>query len=366
MKAYTLTFFLFFLLHAATCAASTNEKTLLPANTPSVRYVGRTLVSGQSVSYDWSGTYFTTLLYGGKLSARMSCKGDSYFNVFVDNRWHKTVQVCSSDTLIELVSGIDKKAHEVKVQKRSEGEFGRVTIHQFVLPKAGKLQAVSKTPERHIEFIGNSLTCGFGTEGKDKSEPFKVGTENCNLAYGAIISRYFDADYTFISHSGQGAVRNWGDSVRTSKVTMKERMMRTFDMDTLAWKEKSYRPQLVVINLGSNDFSTDAHPYRNEFVNGYLQIIKQIRELYGDVLILCVCPPTIEEPLPDYLKEIKIKANDDKLFVQYLPFGLYNQSSDLGSVYHPNYKGQLKMAHSLIPYISTITGWDITPGKLIE
>ena len=348
------------------CLSAASMKAQTPADTPQVRYVGRTQTNQHSVSYDWTGTYFTTRLSGGKLSARMSCQGDSYLNVFVDGQLHKTIQVCSADTLLELVSGIDKKKHEVKVQKRSEGEFGRITLHQFILSKGGRLQAVEQLPQRHIEFIGNSLTCGFGTEGKNKNEPFKVETENCDLAYGSIIARYFDADYTFIAHSGQGAVRNWDDSVRTSRITMKERMMRTFDMDTLAWKEKSYHPQLVVINLGSNDFSTNAHPYKSEFVNGYLQIIKQIRELYGEVIILCICPPSVEEPLADYLKEIKTRANDNKLYVQQLPYGLHSQDSDLGSAYHPNYKGQLKMAFLLIPYISTITGWNVIPHKEIK
>ena len=79
----------------------------------------------------------------------------------------------------------------------------------------------TECPSRHIEFIGNSLTCGYGVEGKDRSEPYKAETENCNLSYATIIARYFNADYTLIAHSGRGVVRNYGDSVRISAVTMK-------------------------------------------------------------------------------------------------------------------------------------------------
>ena len=62
----------------------------------------------------------------------------------------------------------------------------------------------TECPSRHIEFIGNSLTCGYGVEGKDRSEPYKAETENCNLSYATIIARYFNADYTLIAHSGRG------------------------------------------------------------------------------------------------------------------------------------------------------------------
>ena len=44
-------------------------------------------------------------------------------------------------------------------------------------------------------------------------------------------------------------------------------------------------------------------------------------------------------------------------------YGLYgfywDPTTDLGAVWHPNYKGQMKMAMSLIPYMSTITGWPL-------
>lgn len=40
----------------------------------------------------------------------------------------------------------------------------------------------------------------------------------------------------------------------------------------------------------------------------------------------------------------------------------FNQTTDLGSAWHPNYSGQKKIAMSLIPYVSTVTGWELT-GK---
>ena len=90
---------------------------------------------------------------------------------------------------------MDKSIHHVLIQKRTEGEWGKTTIHQFVLHNEGELMKETECPSRHIEFIGNSLTCGYGVEGKDRSEPYKAETENCNLSYATIIARYFNADY---------------------------------------------------------------------------------------------------------------------------------------------------------------------------
>lgn len=331
-----------------------------PASSPAVRYIGRTAVSGDGhVSYDWSGTYFTTVLHGGMLDAEMSCAGEAYFNVYVDGRPHKVLHIAKGDSLVNIVEGLGKDAHTVTVQKRTEGAYGRVTVKRFILPPSGVLETQREVPFRRIEFIGDSFTCGFGTEGRDRTDVFKTSTENCGLTYAAKIAGYFGADYTLIAHSGMGVVRNCNDSVRISAVTMEDRMLRTFDADTLSW-QPDVAPDLVVINLCTNDFSSEPHPYRSEFVDGYCRIIRNIRRMYGPyVTVICYCPPNNVEPAAAYIKEVKRKMKDPLVHVVIPQPGLYNISSDLGSAWHPNGRGHTKMAMSLIPYISTVMGWDV-------
>ena len=38
---------------------------------------------------------------------------------------------------------------------------------------------------------------------------------------------------------------------------------------------------------------------------------------------------------------------------------IHDDDSELGASWHPNYKGHLKLSHSVIPYVSTITGWEL-------
>lgn len=336
------------------------------ADASELRYVGRTSVSVEGeVSFDWVGTHFSTVLDGDRIDAEFSAEGEVWFNVFVDGKVSGTFCVSSVDTVVNIVGEIPAGRHLVTVQKRTEGEFGRATVKRIVLPSWCRIERQADIPDRHIEFIGNSLTCGFGTEGKDRNEPFMVSTENCNLSFAAIISRYFDAEYTFIAHSGQGAVRNYGDSLRVSKVCMQERMLRTFDMDTVLWKP-SYCPDLVIVNLGTNDFGVPPFPGRDEFVDGYCNLLSQVRELYGDIPIICVCPPTTGRPLVDYLESAVEKMADSNVHFIALTRGLYNDTTDLGSVWHPNYSGQRKMAMGLIPFVSTVTGWELDSCNLIE
>ena len=186
-------------------------------------------------------------------------------------------------------------------------------------------------------------------------------TQPAPVAYACIIARYFGADYTLIAHSGRGAARNYGDKNTTSQNTMADRIANTFDEAAEpAWDfaASPYRPDLVVINLGSNDFSTLPHPSRDEFAAAYTRILQTLRGAYGDEMpILCVAP-RVSEPAFTYIRDLCQSAVVPNLhFAAILP-GYCNDGSELGSSAHPNYAGQRKMAMLLIPYVSTLTGWE--------
>lgn len=332
-------------------------------DTAAVRIVGRTLAmpDGKSVRFDFSGTYAETELDGRQLKLRLSGTGKSYFDVTVDGQPAGKFLACSNDTVITVADALKRGRHTISIRKRTEGETGMTTFHEFIVPAGARLTA-TKPRGRFIEFIGNSLSAGFGTEGLSRDEPFTPENENCNLAYSTIVPRYFDADYAIIAHSGWGAVRNWGDPLRQSVKSMKDKYTQTLDMDTLpAWDFTAYRPDLVVINLGANDFSTEPHPYRSEFVAGYTQILKTIKEKYGDdINILCIIPYAVNVPVEDYYAEAVANAGGGNVRIIRMPEDYINPTTDRGAVWHPNYQGQKKMSMLVIPYISTMMGWELT------
>ena len=141
---------------------------------------------------------------------------------------------------------------------------------------------------------------------------------------------------------------------------MKDRMLNTFDMNLdKKWDFKTYKPDLVVVNLGTNDFSTNIYPLEDEFIHAYKLLISRLRANYGDVPILCISPAIAQRQIVQYMERMRKDLNDKKVYIAVLPEGLCDPTTDLGAVWHPNYKGQMKMAMSLIPYMSTITGWPL-------
>ena len=129
--------------------------------------------------------------------------------------------------------------------------------------------------------------------------------------------------------------------------------------ETPAWDpaQALYRPDLVVIHLGTNDFSTQPYPSRDEFRAAYLRILGNLRAAYGEQTpILCVAPRMGNAYA--YIREICDEAPYPNLGFAAIFTGYCNGGSDLGSSAHPNYAGQRKMAMLLIPYVSSLTGWE--------
>lgn len=338
-------------------------RTYSPSDTSAIRIVGRTekLPDG-ALRFDWSGIYAETLLDGRALSLRLGDTRKSQFDIFVDGRHTAKVKIQSPDTTIVIAENLPRGQHSIAIRKATEGEVGATTFYSFILPKGGTLKA-AQPRKRHIEIIGNSLSAGYGTEGKHAREPYSTETVNCNLAYSTIVPRYFDADYTILAHSGRGMVRNYGDSVRASAVTMRDKFLQVLDMDTLSrWNfEGSYRPDLVIINLGSNDFSTEPNPYRSEFVSAYVDFIRTIRQKYGEgIHILCFIPYSMDTPSDQYVREAVEAVNLPTVKYLRMPVNALNETTDRGSNWHPNYQGQRKMAMYLIPFISTMMDWPLT------
>lgn len=362
---------LFFILICAVLwsgSATSQQYVRYAATSPQIEYIGRTMadVNG-SVSFDWSGTYLYVRFTGGDLSMRVSDTKKNYYNLFIDGELQpEVVTTFGVDSLIVLAAGLSADEHLICLQKRTEGEQGCTTIHAFEVAENGVLLQANMRKGRRIEYIGDSLTCGFGTEGKHRDEPFLPQTENCNLSYACILARYFDADYTLIAHSGRGMVRNYGDKESVSASgTLNHILCGTFDEREVAWDYPSQaKPDVVVINLGTNDFSTNPHPSQQEYTDGCKRMVAHLRKVYGQIPILCIAPHVGGEVV-EYVSAFVENSGDGKLYFMALMEHYRNPDTDLGSLWHPNHEGQRKMAMAIAPYLSTATGWKL-PHRVVE
>jgi len=248
------------------------------------------------------------------------------------------------------------------IQKRTEPLVGKAVFMGFILDKGKKLLTPDKRPNRRIEVIGNSMTSGYGVEGENHNCHFSIETENACMSYAAITARALNADYSLISYSGRGVVRNYGDKNKTSIDPMPSLYDCTCFFDsTKKWNFDEWIPQAVIINLGTNDFSTQPFPDKNIFQKAYNRLINRVRSLYPHVTIFCLCGPMIGEPCLSYIKEVVIQQQTSEKRDKDIFFIEINRSimddSDWGCDWHPNIKGSSKIANVITPVIKLRMNW---------
>jgi hypothetical protein len=366
-------------LAIATSVSAGNTLKTISAADPRITYIGRTLTEDGNVSFDWTGVYTRIKFTGSYLSLKASDTKKNYYNVWIDSDMtcapDKIIATAGTDTTIVIFSkeemkarlGKDRKTaqapHCVILQKRTEGEQGKTTFQEFSTD--GLFLQADPAKERVIEFIGDSYTCGYGSENSVATDPFKPETENQNKTYACITARYFDAEQIVIAHSGMGIARNYNGNVPAT--TMTDLYLQTFDRDPeYRWDASAcpLKPAITVIYLGTNDFSRGLQPSERLFVKNYITLIKSIKANYGeDHPVLCVAPRN-DVIMFEYVRKAAETCGMPKVYSMALTTKIHNDDSDLGASSHPNYTGHLKKAYAIIPYISTITGWDMADNEI--
>lgn len=340
---------------------ATHASRFVKASDQNISFTGRVLHNNDgSVSFDWTGVYMQVAFTGRQVSVHISESDTAYYNIFIDGRWKRKIKSSGRDSH-EVLLGEQLRSgrHTVCLQRCTEGQYSRTTIFGISVDDKASLEKV-QPKKRFIEVYGDSYTCGFGVETNRAEDPFRLETENCNDAYACLIARYFNADYALVAHSGKGLVRNYAQEQQT-KENLLTRHDRLFDdHDTIAYDFKAYKPDLVMVNLGTNDYSPGVIPTVQQYVGNYLKLLRSLQNHYGDVPVLCITPHSASEYLLAALQVLRdsVAGMAHVHMAQPMP-GIIHYGHDLGASWHPNRQGQRKIAMTLIPQVSAITKWEV-------
>ncbi len=334
---------------------------IIDSDDPYIQYIGRFDFSHpKKAVFDWPGVYLSAKFEGTSCSLLLNDTTNEYA-IIIDNRAPRFLTTDTS-RLYQVATGLpDSIPHTITVRKRTEAVIGKGEFMGFILDREKKLLPPEKRPDRRIEFIGNSITCGYGVEGDSSNYHFSAEIENANMSYAAMSARALNADYFLIAYSGRGVVRNYGDSYTTSRDPMPSLYGRTCFFDsTLQWDFSRWTPQAVVMNLGTNDFSTKPYPDKKVFQDAYHRLIERVRLTYPGVTMFCLSGPMIGEPCTGYIKEVveqqqEGRRDKDVFFIEIPQSRL--SDTDWGCDHHPNIVGMSKMVDVIVPIIKLRMNW---------
>ncbi|WP_426505539.1 SGNH/GDSL hydrolase family protein [Dactylosporangium sp. McL0621] len=248
---------------------------------------GRVEVSGGSMRYSWPGVYFEGRFRGTGVGIVLIDSAADY-EVQVDGVSVATLVTPGKTT--RWVNGLSNAGHTVRLVKRNDSPWSTSEFGGFVAAPGGAILTRPAARSRQMEFIGDSLTVGYGnlSTSRDCTGSQVSRTTNTDVSYGALTARRFSADYQINAISGRGMVRNYnGGDPDTDYRTSYDRALLNVAGDV--WNPGTWRPQLVVVYLGTNDFSTAVNPGEKwtadslvtAYRNAYTGFLQKLRTRYG-------------------------------------------------------------------------------------
>jgi lysophospholipase L1-like esterase len=328
-----------------------------------VHFVGRyDGCDSRGVRFAWSGCGFTGKFRGTALGVwlfEMGTSGNQYA-VLVDGVVQPRINAVSGEKLYSLASGLPNSEHTFEVYRRTEASFNSTIVMDFDLemPDAGvaELLAPPNPPPHRIELIGDSISCGYGNEGTNPCS-FSADTENHYLSYGAVLARNLNAELSTVAWSGKGVYYNYNGNRVEPMPTLYDRTVPTDKNNP--WNF-SWQPELVIINLGTNDYSTSTNPTDTQFVTVYQTFLEHIRSVNPAAFILCTIGPMLSgSGLVSARKNItaavtaRLNAGDSR--VKY--YEITTPNTNPGCDSHPSMATDAAMAAELATEIKSDLGW---------
>ncbi len=325
-------------------------------------------LSGTGLEFSFTGTECTVTVEGDSMAGPGNADSNARIGIYLNGERVVDDMIDQpSETYEVLRTDIETEA-QIKIVKLSESANSTFRITGITLN--GTAPKPVENNQHLIEFIGDSITCGYGVDDPDPNHHFSTRTEDCTKAYAYKTAEKLGADYSLVSYSGYGIISGYtgGDeplSAQTvpqyySKYGYSWSKNDSFDPASVEYDFKR-QPDVVVINLGTNDSSYCRNiPERCEvYKSAYVDFLKDIRKNNPDSTII-VALGIMGQELYSYAEQAAADytAETGDTNIASMMFDNQNQQTDgVAADWHPTESTHDKAAEKLAGFIREKMGW---------
>lgn len=240
---------------------------------------------------------------------------------------------------VTLASNLTAGYHTIKVSKGVHSRFDGLHIRHITMYGTPER---TKAKQHKLEFLGDSITAGMGVYAGN----LQVYSYH---SYANMTADALDAEYYSVANSGWcfSKILNAGNAIPT----IYDKNSHNYKLGY--WDFTQYMPDVVVINLGTNDkFNTNATQeiYRSE-IHLLLNTVRKNRPNAEIYWAYGMMDSTHEDWIKAAVEEFG--ATDSKVHFIHLPI------NTAGMYGHPDIPGQKAAAKVLTEEISARMGWGI-------
>lgn len=357
------------------------EKREVKVTCGNVKKIGRTYeykdilwcaLSGSGIECTFKGKEAEVTVIGDNIAASSSEEGNyARIGIFVNNKLVVRSMIEEKEVTFKVFSSEESEEVVLKVIKLSESPMSTIGIKNIKVVSEDEVKPTPKK-DRYIEFIGDSITCGYGVDDEDPEHHFSTDTEDVTKAYAYKTAEKLDVDYSMVSYSGYGIISGYtGDEneINTSELLPKyyEKIGYSHGYfggdlkpEDLKWDFNTHKPDLIVINLGTNDYSfcKENLDKRKEFTKKYSEFLNVVRKNNPESVILCtlgIKGAELYGCILDAIDIYKENNNDEKIYS--MEFEEQTTEDGLAADYHPTEKTNEKASKKLVAKIKEIMKW---------
>ncbi len=314
------------------------------------------LSSASEVSFRLTGASFLslTLLWNGTCPESTFDRIWPRYAVYLDGRKMLDERLDVPEAEVTVFEGDSPQSHTLRLVKLSECSQSLLGVKAILTDGE-----VSPLPEgkKRIEFVGDSITCGYGVEGTVE-DTFSTATENAEKSHAFLAGAALGADTVLTAYSGCGLVSGYTEG----DVNEDNLMIPVYESAgripwvlpggrtprEIPWDFSLFRPDVVVIQLGNNDLSwTRGIPEREEmYRQKYMEFLTVVRRNNPDARILCALG-VFGEGLVDVMDravlEWRQRTGDGAVGVLHLP-AMDEAAYGAGADHHPSERFQRLLA----------------------
>jgi len=327
-----------------------------------VRWIGRVDTSDASAPrFGWTGSGFAARFSGTSIGVDFKNDDAYFFQVVIDGKKRERFQAAKGRAVRVVASGLEEGTHTLELTREIEASYG---ASQFFGVTQATLLGPPPSPGRLIEFVGDSITAGYGNLGNEPHPnygnpspcPFSFETESAYMSYGAVAARALAADASIVAMSGWGVYRSRTGSQNDVLPKVYANALGT--TATPAWDFRT-QPQLVVINLGTNDFSPgDPGSAYTTALGGF---VDSVRARYPGAWIFCAIGTMYttaqHAKALTYTQSVVNSRGGDGGKVALVDLGSQDALQGTGCDWHPSVAEDQRMADVLVPIVRQKLGW---------
>ena len=273
---------------------------------------GRCLDSDGVRYFNWTASSFEFAFTGKKAVSKIISDVENWnrenycwLGIFVsplNEDFHqeadKHLELCTKENDCVLFESDTEQTVKIRVMKITEDAFGMAGFVSLEID--GQLVNLSEHKyDMKLEFIGDSITCGYGIDGEWNKDTFRTEIERADKGYAYRTALKLNADYNMISWSGIGVISKYVDPavelpdddwtmLRTWPYTDKSACLR-LNKDPEVWDSEKYVPDYVIVNIGTNDqsYTRDKENRTLSFINLYRALIEEVHRRTPSAKIIC-------------------------------------------------------------------------------